>query len=138
MRFVWIVLIMLSCSYGDSFGQDDKKKEDPKPEVKKVEQPTAKPITEVIVIINSDDINKVLVVSVDGTWIPDARTVEIKTTVGAALDKPSVTCSLYKGIFAPSQPKRKTWKMASIMTAPNTEFQKILDGLQNGDFKLPE
>ena len=95
-------------------------------------------IKEVFMIVNESDINKVLIVSVDGRWISDARGVTVKTNIGQISGKPTVECMMYKGLFKPTKPETKKWTLASIITADNTEFQKILDGLQRGEFTLPE
>lgn len=136
-RIIFCFLIVCLCSIGFA---DDKTKEPPKPkaltpteQAKKLAQPKPSPVQDVILVVNTEDVNKVLVISVDGTWLADAREVVIKSSIGSA-SKPSIQCVMYKGLFRPTTPQVKSWRLHSIITASPTDFQKILDGLQNGKF----
>jgi len=99
-------------------------------------KPTPK-IEKIILIVNAENINKILIVSVDGQWIPNARSFQLDTKIGTSEAKPTVKCVMYRGVFAPTDPEIKTWQLESLIVATDVEFQKVLDGLQGGAFTAP-
>ena len=118
----------------ETFLVDGVSNEQPKLEIRKL--PTKTEIDSVVLIINFENINKVLVVSTVGEWIPDAREVTIKTSI-AGDNAPELECVMCKVLFKPTSPEKKTWKLASVITANVKEFQEVLDGLQKGEFAPP-
>ena len=102
-------------------------------EVKNVEQ-EEKPTSSVVLIINDKDLTKCLVVSVDGRWVHDARDIEIKTPIGSSSKKPQLKCTIWRGLFKPTNPETKIWDLESIIMADDAQFQTTLDGLNKGEF----
>ncbi len=137
--FLTLVAFLIFTSVAHSLDGDTPKIEPEKPKVETEEvftPPKVEAIKSVIVIVNSDDMSKILVVSVDGRWVHEARAVTIDTTIGS--NKPAkIRCTMYKGLFKPTKPEVKTWELKELMTASNADFQRILDGLQAGKFELP-
>lgn len=130
-----VFLILLSASV--MAGDEDKPDKD-KPRVEaKIVVAKVKPVKRVIVILNSDSMNKILVVSTDGRWIHEARMVTIISAIGSH-ETSTVKCVMYKGLFKPTNPEIKTWELEAFIPTSSEDFQKILDGLQGGKFDLPE
>lgn len=132
-----VFLILTSVAYGlDADKPKTEPKAEPKPKVETKEAPREPPIKSVIVIINSGDMSRILVVSSDGRWVHEARAIIIDSTIGSP--KPAkIKCTMYKGLFKPTKPEVKTWELKELMTITSSDFQKILDGLQAGNFELP-
>lgn len=87
----------------------------------------------VIVVVNQDEPSQMLVVTSDGTWVSDAREVKITAKLGTG-ENPIVECTIYKGVLKPSKPTIRTWKLNGFIVAKDQEFQRILDGIQEGRF----
>lgn len=97
--------------------------------------PVANPASsKVVVIINSDNIRQMLIVGEDGKWISDAREIQLDLNIDKGT--PTVKCTLYNGLFKPTQPVIKSWDVGHIMTADKEEFQGVIDGLNKGQFNL--
>lgn len=74
------------------------------------------------------DINpsKIIVLDDAGKWMHRVRETEIKID-GNAIMK----CTMYEGHYRPSSPEVKSWKLAQIKAVSETEFQAMINNLQN-------
>ena len=83
--------------------------------------------------MNSDDLSEILVVNDAGKWLPDARHIRMTSDLTSG-KVAKIQCVMYRGLFAPPNPKVQTWDLAGIINADASEFAKILSDLQNGDY----
>ena len=109
-----IVIFLLSCFIYDVTGQESTAQE------------------KAIVIINTDNRSKMLLIDSKGNWIFDARKIKIINKDDER--DPHVECLIYKGLYQPSKPANKEWELAGIVVTNDKEFQTILDDLQDGRY----
>lgn len=90
-------------------------------------------IESVFVIINGDNVSQLLVVGNNGEWLVDVKEIKVHLTIDR--EAPKVECTIYRGIFKPSEFETKTWDISKITLAKKEEFQQVVDSLSKG--KLP-
>ena len=84
---------------------------------------------DVFVIVCDAKPGQMLILDDQGDWMPDAREAKIAVAIGPDA-QPSIECTMWTGLFRPTNPLVKNWTVNQIKSVNLVEFQKMVDDLQ--------
>lgn len=82
----------------------------------------------VFMIICDASPDRYIVLDQDGKWLPNVKNAHIRFDLGKA---PVMTCTMYSGVYEPTNPEVKMWRLAQMRSVSTTEFQRTIDSLQS-------
>ena len=82
----------------------------------------------VFMIVCDESPDKYIVLDQDGKWLPTVKNAQIRFDLGKA---PMMTCTMYSGIYVPTNPDVKMWRLAQMRSVSMAEFQRTIDSLQS-------
>ena len=89
----------------------------------------ANEIMDVFVIVCDAKPGQMLILNDQGDWVPDAREAKINVAIGPEA-KPSIECTMWTGLFRPTNPVIRNGTVNQIKSVNIDEFQKMVDDLQ--------
>lgn len=82
----------------------------------------------VFMIVCDASPDKYIVLDQDGKWLPNVKQAQVRFDLGKA---PMMTCTMYSGVYVPTNPEVKMWRLAQIRSVSTAEFQRTIDSLQS-------